>query len=128
MRKREIKYGWVMGAISPMLGCNLNGASGCAISPMLQAARSGKWMGVISPMLGCDEIGAIWGWVCFGVVCGISPTLLSLHNLGFGSFFFFFFFGNGLKVSLERGFGPWGGTIWAGRSLDMGFEPCEECA
>ena len=63
----------------------------------------------------------------FGVVCAISPTLLSLHNLGFGSFFFFFS-RNGLKVSLERGFGPWGGTIWAGRSLDMGFEPCEECA
>ena len=32
-------------AISSMLGCNLIGASG----------------GVISPVLGCDETGAIWG-------------------------------------------------------------------
>ena len=122
MRKREIKYGWVMGAISPMLGCNLNGASGYAISPMLQAARSGKWMGVISPMLGCDEISAIWG-----CVRDLTDSALS-SQFGVWFFFFFFFFGNGLKVSLERGFGPWGGTIWAGRSLDMGFEPCEECA
>ena len=50
----------------------------------------------------------------------------------FGSFFFFFL-GNGLKVSLEMGFGLWGGSIWAGRnlaevSLEMGFLSCEECA
>ena len=66
-----------------------------------------------------------------GVVCAISSALLSLCDLGFGSFFFFF--GNGLKVSLEIGSGLWGGTIWAGQSLtkvilDMGFGPCEECA
>ena len=65
-----------------------------------------------------------------GVVCAISPALLSLCDLGFGSFFFF---GNGLKLSLEMGSGLWGGTIWVGRSLakvilDMGFGPCEECA
>ena len=64
-----------------------------------------------------------------GVVCAISSALLSLRNLGFGSFFS----GNGLKVSLEMGFRSWGGTIWVGRSLaevslDMGFGPCEECA
>ena len=34
-----------MVAISPMLGCNLVGASSS----------------VISPVLGCDETGAIWG-------------------------------------------------------------------
>ena len=66
-----------------------------------------------------------------GVVCAILLALLSL--LALGSILFFFFFENGLKVSLEMGFGPWGGTIWAGRSLakvnlDMGFGPCEECA
>ena len=64
------------------------------------------------------------------VVCTISPALLSLLALGSA---LFFFFGNGLKVSLEMGFGPWGGTIWAGQSLakvslDMGFGLCEECA
>ena len=62
------------------------------------------------------------------VVFAISPALLSLLDLGLVLFFFFFFL-----VSLEMGFGPWGGTIWAGQSLakvslDMGFEPCEECA
>ena len=50
--------------------------------------------------------------------------LASLSLSRFGSFFFFFFSsGNGLKVSLEMGFGPWGG-----RSLEMGFGPREECA
>ena len=67
------------------------------------------------------------------VVCAISTTLPSLRDLGFDSFSFFFFSRNGLKVSLEMGFGPWGGTIWAGQSLakvslDMGFGLCEECA
>ena len=76
--------------------------------------------GVISQVAGCDLTDAgvrrdrcdlgLCAVVRFGVVCAISPALLSLRNLGFGSFFFFFF-GNGLKVSLEMGFGLWGGTI-----------------
>ena len=71
----------------------------------------------------CDlGLGVIWG-----CVRDLTDSALS-SQFGVWFFFFFFFFGNGLKVSLERGFGPWGGTIWAGRSLDMGFEPCEECA
>ena len=74
--------------------------------------------------LGLDAV------VRFGVVvCAISLTLLSLLALGS----VLFFSGNGLKVSLEMGFGPWGGTIWAGQSLakvslDMGFGLCEEYA
>ena len=79
---------------------------------------------VVRAGVGCG--GAIWG-------CGVrdlaGSTLSSCS--WFGSFFFLS--GNGLKVSLEMGFGPWGGTIWAGRSLakvslDMGFGLCEECA
>ena len=76
--------------------------------------------------LGLDAV------VRFGVVvCTISLALLSLITPG--SVLFFFSSRNGLKVSLEMGFGPWGGTIWAGRSLaevslDMGFGPCEVCA
>ena len=58
------------------------------------------------------------------VVCTISLALLSLIALG--SVHFFFSSRNGLKVSLEMGFGLWGDTIWAGRSLaevslGMGF-------
>lgn len=58
------------------------------------------------------------------VVCTISLALLSLIALG--SVLFFFSSRNGLKVSLEMGFGLWGDTIWAGRSLaevslGMGF-------
>ena len=94
--------------------------------------------------------GAIWDWMRWCdlglwcvlgldavvrsgvVVFAISPALLSLLDLGL-VLFFFFFSRNGLKVSLEMGFGPWGGTIWAGQSLakvslDMGFGLCEECA
>ena len=63
-----------------------------------------------------------------GVVCTISSALLSLLALGS---VLFFFFENGLKVSLKMGFGQWGDTIWAGRSLvevslDMSFGQCEE--
>ena len=59
-----------------------------------------------------------------GVVCAILLALLPL--LALGSILFFFFFENGLKVSLEMGFGQWGDTIWAGQSLvevslDMSF-------
>ena len=43
MRKREIRHGWVMGAISPVLGYDFGGASS----------------GTILLMLGCDETGAI---------------------------------------------------------------------
>ena len=94
--------------------------------------------------------GAIWDWMRWCdlglwcvlgldavvgsgvVVFAISPAILSLLDLGL-VLFFFFFSRNGLKVSLEMGFGPWGDTIWASRSLaeeslDMGFGPCEECA
>ena len=73
--------------------------------------------GVISQVAGCDLTDAgvrrdrcdlgLCAVVRSGVVCAISPALLSLRNLGFGSFFF----GNDLKVSLEMGFGLWGGTI-----------------
>ena len=85
-----------------------------------------------------------WGWVqwcnlglwCDLGLCAQSRQLYSLFLLlvqFFFFFFFFFFFLNGLKVNLEIGFGPWGGKIWASRSvakvsLDMGFRPCEECA
>ena len=73
------------------------------------------------------------------VVCAILPALLSFLGsvlfflFYFILFYFIFYSRNGLKVSLEMGFGPWGGTIWAGWSLagvslDMGFGPYEECA
>ena len=68
--------------------------------------------GVISQVAGCDLTDAgvqrdrcdlgLCAVVRSGVVCSISSALLSLHDLGFGSFFFFF--ANGLKVSLEMGF------------------------
>ena len=57
--------------------------------------------GVISQVAGCDLTDAgvrrdrcdlgLCAVVRSGVVCAISPALLSLRNLGFGSFFFFFF-------------------------------------
>ena len=90
-------------------GCDLVGASGSAISPVLQAAqsckwlvRSRKWLGAISPVLGCDETGAIWG--CVRDLVG--STLSSRSRVWYFFFFFFFFLssGNGLKVSLEMGF------------------------
>ena len=80
--------------------------------------------------------GVIWS-------CGVRDLAGSTLFSWFGSFFSFLFYfilfycifysRNGLKVSLEMGFGPWGGTIWAGWSLagvslDMGFGPYEECA
>ena len=94
--------------------------------------RSRRCWGATRPVrfgVGCG--GAIWGWMrwcdlglwcALGldvvvrsgvVVCAISPALLSLVALG-SVLLFFFFFGNGLKVSLDMGFGPWGGTIWVG--------------
>ena len=65
--------------------------------------------------------GAIWG--CVHNLVGSTFSSCSW----FGSFFF----ENGLKVSLKMGFGQWGDTIWAGRSLvkvslDMSFGQCEE--
>ena len=89
----------------------------------------------------CDLAGG--GVRCSGAICGCGAIWDCVRNLAnstlsscswFSSFFsFFFFFLNGLKVNLEIGFGPWGGKIWASRSmakvsLDMGFRPCEECA
>ena len=53
-------------------------------------------------MLGLDAMGR-----SRVVVCAISLALLSLLALGS----ILFIFGNGLKVSLEMGFGSWGGTI-----------------
>ena len=74
-----------MGAISPMLGCDLGGASGSAISQVL----------------GCDLVSAgvrrdqcdlgLGAVVQSGVVCTISPALLSLLALGLVLFFFSFF-------------------------------------
>ena len=84
--------------------------------------------GAIWQVDGCDLADAgVRRDQCDLGLCARSHRLCSLFTI-WGLVLFFFFFGNGLKVSLERGFGPWGGTIWAGRSLDMGFEPCEECA
>ena len=109
---------------------------------------------------GCNlvDVGVWWEWcdLGLGVVvrsgvgydgviwsCGVRDLAGSTLFSWFGSFFSFLFYfilfycifysRNGLKVSLEMGFGPWGGTIWAGWSLagvslDMGFGPYEECA
>ena len=92
--------------------------------------RSG--IGCGGAIWGC---GACWGWMLWcdlGLWCSRSRRLYSLFLI-LVLLFFFFFSRNGLKVSLEMGFGPWGGTIWAGQSLakvslDMGFGLCEECA
>ena len=72
---------------------------------------------VVHAGVGCG--GAIWG-------CGVHD--LASSTLSYCSWFSPFFFSsrNGLKVSLEMGFGLWGDTIWAGRSLaevslGMGF-------
>lgn len=98
-RKREIRHGWVMGVISLVLGCDETGA----IWGWMRWCDLGLWC-----TLGLDAV--VWSGV---VVCAISPALLSLLALGS----VLFFSRNGLKVSLEMGFGPWGGTIWAGQSL-----------
>ena len=63
-------------------------------------------------MRGCDlGLWCVLGLDAMGrsrvVVCAISLALLSLLALGS----ILFFFGNGLKVSLEMGFGSWGGMI-----------------
>ena len=125
-RKREIGHGWVIGAISPVLGCDETSAiwdwvRWCDLG-LDAVVRFGV---VVRVGVGCGS--AIWG--CG--VCNLVGSTLSCCSWFSSSFFFFF--GNGLNVSLDMGFGPWGDTIWVGRSLvevslDMGFGPCEECA
>ena len=93
-----------------------------AISLVLQAVRSRRcfrrrnlasgWFDLASGWVRSRQCWGAMRPVRSGVVCAILSALLSLHDLGFGTFFFFFLSsGNGLKVSLEMGFGPWGGTI-----------------
>ena len=60
-RKREIEHGWVMGAILPVLGCDLSGASGGAISAVLQVARSRKCWGSIFVELQVARSRRCWG-------------------------------------------------------------------
>ena len=113
-------------------GCNL-------VSAGVQRDRCDLGLGaVVRSGVRCG--GAIWGcgarqgwmrWCDLGLWCARSRQLYSLLLLLVQSSFFSS--RNGLKVSLETGFGPWGGTIWAGRSLaevslDMGFGSCEVCA
>ena len=85
LRKREIGHEWVMGAISLVL----------------QAVRSRRcfrrrnlasgWFDLASGWVRSRQCWGAMRSVRSGVVCAILSALLSLHDLGFGSFFFFFF-------------------------------------
>ena len=72
-----------------------------AISLVLQAVRSRRcfrwhnlasgWFDLASGWVRSRQCWGAMRPVRSGVVCAILSALLSLHDLGFGSFFFFFF-------------------------------------